>query len=373
MMAAASRTRRWYRRFKRRHPVPLWAHLAFVIAFVPGYVFLLGLDAMAAPDIASRVVIVVAQFLCFYLAILFLLPRAFRYRRDPWATAGWLIAYLVLDFVLVSCFLLAISLGSGALRFHWDERGYWVGDIINLSAVAVATCYLAGLAAITYQLAAQSILFYRHRENFRKLLDQKRTTIQALELEWLRLQLDPHLIAGLLSRIRLMSQKDPEELWKAMNRVIAIMQYYCSIPPTAAVVPLGEEVAQVKNFLALQELGRSKLYIRVHIAEEVLSVWIVPMLLLMLVENQVKHGVLGDPMAPALLQVSPCANLDGLQIVTLNHIPKSYAERKTISTGLGQKLIESRLAQTYPNQYQFRYGRDDSGRYRVEVCIHMSD
>ena len=364
---------RWCRRFKRRHPVPWWGHLVFMMAFAPGYVFLLGLDAMAAPDIASRVVIVSAQLLCFYLAILVLLPRAFRYGRGPWATAGWVIVYLVLDFAVVAGFLLAISLASGALRFHWEERGEWVADILNLSAVAVATCYLAGLGSVVYQLIAQGVIFYRYQQKSRRLLDRKRTSIAALELEWRRLQLDPHLMAGLLARIRLMSQTDPEKLWQAMNRIISIMQYYCSVPPTAAAVPLSEELTQVRNFIALQELGRSKIHIRLQVTEEVLERPIVPMLLLMLVENQVKHGMLTDPAAPAFLQVVGGDEADSMHILAVNRLSEMPARSRSRSTGLGQKLIESRLADTYPNGYAFRYGLDQNNHYRVAICIRFSN
>lgn len=372
-MVVVSEIRRWYRRSKRRHPVPLWAHLAFVAAFIPGYLFLLGLDDMGAPDMATKLVIVLAQFLCFYLAIFVLLPRAFRYHRRMLATGVSLMGYLILDFVLVSLFLLAISLGSGALRLHWEARGRWVYDIANLPAIAVATCYFAGVAGVVYQVTAQSILLNQHKANLRKLVDRKRVAIQALELEWRRLQLDPHLMAGLLSRIRLMSQKDPEKMWKAMNRVIAIMQYYCSIPPSSPFVPLKEELKQVANFLALQELGRSKMYIHLQVADEVLNEPVIPMLLLMLVENQVKHGVVSDSATPAVLRVSRGAEDEGLCILARNAVRHAIDEQELASTGLGQRIIQSRLEESFPDRHDFRFGLDSEGRFRVEIAIQLDN
>ncbi|WP_177181077.1 histidine kinase [Parapedobacter koreensis] len=362
------RIRIWCKRLKRRHPLPWWGHVCFVAAYVPGYLFFLELDEMAAPDATSKLVIAALQLFFFYTAILLLLPLAFRYRRGPMATAAWMMIYLVLDFLVVAVFLFAISVGSGAIQLYWDEGGDWLYDVINFPAVAVATCYLAGLASVIYQLIAQGLIFYHHRANLTVLVDRKQAAIRALELEWRRLQLDPHLMAGLLSRIRLMAHRDPMYTWKALNKTIAIMQYYCSISPATPVIPLAEEVKQVRNFLAMETLGHPDSYFRLQVADEALPCTIIPMLLLMLVKNQIKHGVLHDRQTPAVLCVSTCHGGNCLHIITLNGINRS-PRTEFQDTGIGQKNIRYRLAHYYPGRYIFRSGEDADGRYRVEICI----
>ena len=363
---------RWQRRFRRRHPIPWWIHVAIILAFAPAYMLYLSFAEVSVPDTASKLAIGCIQLLFFYIAIICLLPRAFRYKRKTWLSAIWVLVYLLVDLLVVISLLAAVSVATGAADIHWDEGGEWVVDIINLYAVMVPTFYFTGAISISYQVVAQALILYRHHANLKVLIEQKRATIQTLEMDWRRLQLDPHLLAGLLTRIRLMALKDPEQTWKVLNRVIAIMQYYCSIPPAQHAIPITEELAQVKNFLAMEALGKGDIHYKLDTTrlDGIRPVTIIPMLLIMLVKNQAKHGVINDKKYEALMAIATVGR--HLHIQTQNYMKTVKDRSLTQGTRVGMKNIQSRLSHVHPERFSMRYGPDADGRYQVEIWIDLA-
>lgn len=368
-MAGTTRLQKWIRRFKRRHPIPIWGHALLLGVYIPGYAYLLGMEEMHTPDLISKLLIAGSQVLCFYLAIFVFLPRAFRYKRHPGISALWVVVYLAVVWLLVTALLLAVSLMSGAMRMRWEAGGEWFWDVANFGMLMLMTCYLAMVASLGYQLLAQLLIVNRHQNNLRHLIAHKRAMVTILELEWRRAQLDPHLLAGLLSRVRLMSQLDKENTWKAINRVIAIMRYYCALPPGTDAVPIDEEMEQVENLIALENFGKGSVYVNITYALQNRDRMVIPMLLLMLMENQLKYGIVTDLNAPALLCVSDGDMAGPLFVVTLNHVKKRAKGAATAYGGQGMTNISARLKHYY-HRHQLEYGLDTEGRYRVEMHLY---
>lgn len=372
MRGVSKRIQRWVRRFRRRHPVPAWVHALVICFYIPVYAYFFGMENMHVPDTRSQAVIATSQLLYFYLAIFIILPRAFRYKRHPAINALWVVIYVVLIWVVISLLLLGISLATGAIQIRWESRGQWLWDIANFGLIALLTCYFAMAASVGYQLVAQLLIVNRHKDNLRQLVAHKRNVVGKLELEWRRAQLDPHMLAGLLTRVRLMSQLDKQTTWKALNRIIHIMRYYCAIPPGTDAVPIEDEMEQVRNLLALEKLGKNKLHYTINYQVQAQGLVIIPMLLLMLVENQLKYGLLTELSAPAVLDISDGRKPNVLSIQTLNRVKKVADGTKNVHSGQGLANISARLKHYY-DRYDFAHGLDDDGRYRVEIALFLGN
>src|SRR5699024_7622718 len=76
-------------------------------------------------------------------------------------------------------------------------------------------------------------------------------TLQLAQRDWLRKQLDPHLLAGLLSMLRSMAYTNDRDLANAMDAVIGLMQFYASQRDDVFFIPLSQELEQVERLLYL--------------------------------------------------------------------------------------------------------------------------
>src|SRR5690606_5033144 len=100
-----------------------------------------------------------------------------------------------------------------------------------------------------------------------------------------------------------------------------------------------------------------------HIEGSFEGIRIIPMLVLLLVENILTHGVVFDGAYPATIGVEVSGKQ--LLVYTENRISTNEKEE---STGNGLENLGERLQYFYPGRHNFHYGAVD-GVFRVDVRI----
>ncbi len=114
---------------------------------------------------------------------------------------------------------------------------------------------------------------------------------RALELEVMRGQVNPHFIFNALNNLRALILEDPEKARDAVTRLSNTLRHtlYHGARERA---PLGEEIAIVRDYVALEQLHlEDRLRVTWQVADGAEAALVPPMVLQLLVENAIKHGV----------------------------------------------------------------------------------
>lgn len=184
------------------------------------------------------------------------------------------------------------------------------------------------------------------------------------EQDFLRAQINPHLLFNTLSFIKYAAKKKPDEADEAVMRLSEIMGF--ALENNSETILLTKELEQVENIIALNQL-RFNHTLQIDYTTEISNenLVIVPIIILTLVENIFKHGNLTDKAYPASIKIE--ANADYLLIQTRN-LPNQNRSIRTNHTGLAN--IDSRLNQFYKDRYYFNYGAEE-GVFKAEIKINL--
>lgn len=117
----------------------------------------------------------------------------------------------------------------------------------------------------------------------------------ALELDALRARLNPHFVFNALNNVRALINEEPARAREVVTRLSNILRHALEHSQREA-TSLREELAVVDDYLAVESVHYEE-RLRVHrdIARDALDAQLPPMLLQLLVENAIKHGIARTP------------------------------------------------------------------------------
>lgn len=188
--------------------------------------------------------------------------------------------------------LLVNAMTWGALLFGWitpadvgrnsagQVFGYWLNIVV---IIGMWTALWAGWQALSR---------YRQGEMARLRAEAQRN---ALELDALRARLNPHFVFNALNNVRALINEEPARAREVVTRLSNILRHALEHSQREAAT-LGEELAVVEDYLAVEGVHYEE-RLRVHrdIARGALDAQLPPMLLQLLVENAIKHGIARTP------------------------------------------------------------------------------
>ena len=182
------------------------------------------------------------------------------------------------------------------------------------------------------------------------------------EQDFLRAQINPHLLFNSLNFIRYAIRKRPAEADDAIMRLSGMMGF--ALETTNGMIPLSRELEQIDNLIALNQLRFNNMLCLnystdVHDPETPT----IPIILLTLVENVFKHGNLRNEESPAFIKIqsTPAYLLFESSNLAIEH--NSVKSNKT-----GIQNISLRLDQFYKNQYRFSHELHENS-YKVALKI----
>jgi len=182
------------------------------------------------------------------------------------------------------------------------------------------------------------------------------------EQDFLRAQINPHLLFNSLNFIRYAIRKRPAEADDAIMRLSGMMGF--ALETTTGMIPLSRELEQIDNLIALNQLRFNNMLCLnystdVHDPETPT----IPIILLTLVENVFKHGNLRNEESPAFIKIqsTPAYLLFESSNLAIEH--NSVKSNKT-----GIQNISLRLDQFYKNQYRFSHELHENS-YKVALKI----
>lgn len=220
---------------------------------------------------------------------------------------------------------------------------------------------------VGFSIAYWSMLYMVRFKEKNHLMEkeQLRNIAKTLELEnkyisaenaYLQNQISPHLLFNSLNFIYNAIHKLSDRAGKGVMLLSELMRYSLLSSEDNRTVLLTEEVDQLQKLVDLSYLRFEKqLYIKFQKKGKLKEVRILPLILITLVENMIKHGDLGEPKKPGKIFLNYA---DGqLLFMTQNN--------KRVSSphppgGIGLRNIEKRLANYYPGKYQLNITEENN-------------
>lgn len=236
------------------------------------------------------------------------------------------------------------------MRFKW---GYLFND-----------CLLA-LLVVGFNVAIR--LLFKSMQDARRLRELESQNLKA-ELQYLKMQVNPHFFMNTLNNIHALIDIDTEKAKETVIDLSRIMRYvlYDADRPT---VSLRKEVEFIGNYIELM-LPRYRpelLDLQTSYPEEIPDVQIPPLLLVTLMENAFKHGI---SYRHASFIHSSLVMEQGWIVYT---VCNSATGKPASTTGVGLEILRKRLNLLYENQHTFSVEQtDDTFRATLKIPIEYA-
>jgi two-component system, LytTR family, sensor kinase len=219
----------------------------------------------------------------------------------------------------------------------------------------------------TYEIASTSLpaFFLKFTRNFAKNLAEKKQ----LEIDFLRLQINPHFLVNTLNNIYslvVIDDKRSPDAILSLSNLLDYVLYESSLPE----VSMEKEIQFLQDFIELEKIRSLK---KSSIEFNVIGVIygnIAPLILIAFIENAFKHGM-GDSTLHNFVRVRLELNEKTLHFEVVNSKPTQVsAKRKTSLGGIGLTNVRRRLASLYPNDYTLSI-KDERNIYTINLVLKL--
>jgi LytS/YehU family sensor histidine kinase len=205
--------------------------------------------------------------------------------------------------------------------------------------------------------------------------DLSRNQMQAnqlsTELKFLKSQINPHFLFNTLNNLFSMAQdKGNDELADGISKLSGMMRYMI-YESNAEKVPLTDEIAYIKNSIALNKLryADDEAVVTFDFPDKIENVLIAPMLYIPFVENAFKHGVSINQRSKIDIAIA----VSGNQVLfTCENKNYSFVKKMDDQTsGVGLENVKRRLELVYPGKYELTI-KSDADKYDVLLKIDLA-
>lgn len=213
-------------------------------------------------------------------------------------------------------------------------------------------------------------------------LSEKKYQNQALELQALQSQMNPHFLFNTLGTIYWKSLSltgKPNEATSLIENLSDIMRY--SLNNRSATVPLREEIQNTRSYISIQKVRhQSSFDVIWQVDDHLYDCRVLKLLIQPFIENSLKHGLHHPEKMTIKIKIHPSADGGGIQIhITDNGLGIEPQRLQTIqhllvdsdtSTGhIGLFNTNKRIKLAYGDHYGIRL--ISKYRYGTSVMIHL--
>jgi LytS/YehU family sensor histidine kinase len=199
-------------------------------------------------------------------------------------------------------------------------------------------------------------------EKQKKILETERLNA---ELNFLKLQINPHFLFNTLNSIYSQAHLKSEQTEYSILKFSQIMRYVLYDTSTEK-IPLKKDIEYISNYIDLQKIRLSKnVTVRYNVGGDAEQLLIAPLLLITYIENAFKHGV--SYTIPSEIRINIDVIGNNLLLTVSNAVASS---RKTGHEGVGLINAKRRLDVLYPGRYLLDVV-DNKSLYIVNLKIEL--
>lgn len=194
------------------------------------------------------------------------------------------------------------------------------------------------------------------------------TLIKELELKTIKSQINPHFIFNALNSIRALVDEDPKRSRQAITELSNILRSSIQADQVE-ITSLSKELSIVKDYLALEYIRfADRLNVEYAIAPDTLENQMPPMMLQILVENAIKHGLSKHP-GDCLIKVMSHFE-EGKHTLLVQNTGQLMIKEQD---GFGLQSTRERLNILYRGNAMFEIYQSSSNEVTAKLVIPISN
>lgn len=234
--------------------------------------------------------------------------------------------------------------------------------------------FLSSFNAMWILLFWNMIYFMYHfvEKNRKQKLDTFRleALVKTLELQTIKSHINPHFIFNALNSIRALVDENPERARKAITELSNILRSSLQAEKMET-VPLCQELNIVQDYLALEHMRfEERLQIKMDINEDTLNQPVPPMMLQIMVENAIKHGI-SLRINGGLIRIISTFT-DTHHELTVQNSGKLDARGRMNEEGFGIKSTKDRLKLLYKENAHFEIREIEGGIVESRILMPVN-
>ena len=205
------------------------------------------------------------------------------------------------------------------------------------------------------------------RKKEKEATDFRNEKLEA-EMKFLKSQFNPHFLFNALNNIYtltvLKSDQAPDNLLK-LSGMLRYMLYECK----AETVPLGKEIAYLRDFIGLHLLKDSRgLNVEADLDERRPELKIAPMLLIPFVENAFKHSRIED-LEHGWIRIRLSTSDHTVEFEVRNSLPSAAFTKDKVG-GIGLENVRRQLELLYPERHELSIrGEEDAFTVNLKIQV----
>lgn len=304
-----------------------------------------------------------------YISLYYLLPKYLeRGEVSKYITYVFLLVVVAGLIIFLSFFICAAAAGK--------DMDYFCGFGKNPSFYDMLQFYLTRTfsnvaGAILLSLSIKLVKNWSKTKKRQQELEKEKLET---ELKFLKSQFNPHFLFNSINSIFFLIRKDPDVASDALAKFSDLLRYQL-YECNEQQIPLSNELAYMKNFVALEKLRRNKNF-QVNLAidqQKKGHLGIAPFILMTFVENAFKH-VSSYKYQTNWIDVTLRIVDDNL--LTFEIINSTAKEEHTTEAvqygGIGLANVQRRLELIYPEQYELNI-ESEEGQFTAKLQLRLSE
>ncbi len=284
------------------------------------------------------------------------------------APVGWQLGAALLGLVGLSVGLNLIFGAVNSFTHPAAERSSWAA--FGFSVVGMGRYLVVWILAYHFFALGEWLAHTQVRQ-----LQAEAARRQA-ELDLLRSQINPHFLFNALNSVRALTLSEPHRARTAVTQLADLLRYTLNYEQRQ-LIPLADELAAVRDYLALEQtrFGPERLRVDVAVPEALLPWPVPPATLLTLVENAVKHGISAAPAGGVLRLVAHETDTAPaqlrLEVSQPGSLPAADAAPRSLrpTGGLGLANTHSRLRALYGEAASLRIQEHPTGTVVATLAV----
>jgi sensor histidine kinase YesM len=219
------------------------------------------------------------------------------------------------------------------------------------------------LMVVFLGVAIKMLLYWRtSREDYQKLMHDK---VEA-ELKFLKVQLNPHFLFNTLNNLYYLTTEKSDRAPQAILQLSGMLDYVMH-SSKSIFVPLEDELKQVENYIALELLRyEDRVNVETIVTGPTENHTIGPMILITLIENAFKHGVMKSTGQSWIKLMVDCTDA-GINV----EIRNGY-RNKVQGNGIGLENLKNQLDHLYPEKYDFKIKASEPEEFSINMFLSTS-
>ena len=216
------------------------------------------------------------------------------------------------------------------------------------------------LMVVFFGVAIKMMLHWRRtKDDYQSLMKDK---IEA-ELKFLKVQLNPHFLFNTLNNLYYLTTEKSDKAPQAILQLSEMLDYVMH-SSKSVFVPLDKELKQVENYIALELLRYED---RIQVDSTVLGSSenhvIGPMILITLIENAFKHGVMKST-GKSWIRMKVECSASKIEIAISN----SWRSKEA-GNGIGLENLKGQLNHLYPENYSLLVNTNKPNEFSVNLFL----